>query len=242
MKLQQISGKVLEKILSRAFQLASWDRTSLTKIHRRNDLQHIGTEYGGWVVPVDLIDAQSICYCVGCGEDISFDLGLIDKFNCHVFAFDPTPRAIDYVKNMTSKNSHYHFFDVGLWEKEDKLKFYAPKNPSHVSHSLLNLQKTENYIELKVKRLSHIMQENGHEKIDLLKLDIEGAEYKVIDSIIEDRIDIRIICVEFDECFNPIDNRYKIRVRSSVNNLLANGYRMVYSQGKGNYTFVRTTK
>lgn len=239
MKLQKIPRKILQKISSYGFQLAGWDKISLTKIRRRNDLKHMGTEYGGWVVPLELLNSQSICYCVGCGEDISFDLALIDKFDCHIFAFDPTPRAIEYVENMTLKHSQYHFFEVGLWDKQDKLKFYVPKNPDHVSHSVLNLQKTEDYIELKVKRLSQIMKENGHEEIDLLKLDIEGAEYKVIDSIIEDRIDIKVICVEFDEFFNPIDNNYKTRIRSCVNNLLTNGYIMVCSQGNGNYTFVR---
>jgi hypothetical protein len=69
----------------------------------------------------------------------------------------------------------------------------------------LNLQKTEEYLSLKVKRLSSLMKELGHPRLDLLKMDIEGAEYKVIESIIQDGIDIRVICVEYDECLSPLD-------------------------------------
>ena len=46
-------------------------------------------------------------------------------------------------------------------EKEDVLEFFVPENPEHVSHSLLNLQKTEDSISVKVKRLSSLMKELG---------------------------------------------------------------------------------
>ena len=121
------------------------------------------------------------------------------------------------------------------------MKFYVPKNPEHVSHSLVNLQKTEDFISVKVKRLADIMKELGHQQVDLLKIDIEGAEYKVLQSILEDDLDIPVICVEYDECFNPLDNNYRERVQSSVNSLIAKDYRLVYSQGRGNYTFVKSS-
>ena len=222
------------------FSLFDVDLISLSKINKRKDLIEIGTKYGGWVVPSNLLNANSICYCVGCGEDISFDTGLIDHFGCDVYAFDPTPRAIAHVKKETGQNPQYHFFDVGLWDKEATVKFFVPRNPEHVSHSLLNLQKTENYIFAKVRRLFHIMKKLGHRKIDLLKIDIEGAEYKVIQSIIEDNLDIKIICVEYDECYYSLDKHYKKRIRSSINSLLTCGYSLIYAQGNGNYTFVKT--
>ena len=240
MKLQTLLFKVFDKSLTYGYRLFGRDRISLAHVTSRKDLKEIGTKYGGWVVPERLVDADSVCYCVGCGEDISFDIGIMDRFGCEIFAFDPTPRAIEYVDKVAGENKNYHFFELGLWDTEDTLKFYVPRNPAHVSHSLLNLQGTEEYIRVKVDRLSNIMKVNQHEKIDLLKLDIEGAEYKVIESILEDCLDIKIICVEYDECFNLIDKRYKFRIRASVNSLLANGYTLVCAQGYGNYTFIKS--
>lgn len=239
MRLQEIPRKALAKLVNLTFSFFNRDPISLVKIVRRDDLHEIGTKYGGWVIPSDLIESDSICYCVGCGEDISFDLGLIDKFGCHVFAFDPTPRAIKYVKDVAGEYSKYHFFEIGLWDKEGNVRLYAPRNPLHVSHSALNLQKTEDYIEVPVRRLQQIMDELGHERIDLLKIDIEGAEYKVVESVLEDNLDIRVICVEYDECHNPLDDNYKTRVRQSINRLIESGYALVHSQGIGNYTFVK---
>ena len=41
---------------------------------------------------------------MGCGEDISFDLGLIEMFDCDVYGFDPTPKSIDFVNKVAGNN------------------------------------------------------------------------------------------------------------------------------------------
>jgi FkbM family methyltransferase len=201
-------------------------------------MQRIGTDYGGWTVPVSILHRDSICYCAGCGEDISFDLRLIDMFQCHVFAFDPTPRSIEYVKNVAGNNSCYHFYPYGLWDTNTEMKFYEPAKQDYVSHSILNLQKTERYFEAPCKRLSHILKELGHTYLDLLKIDIEGAEYRVLDSIKQDKIDVGILCIEFDEWFNPLDKQCKKRILKSITMLKKCGYSMIHSKGNGNYTFI----
>lgn len=231
--------KILTRLHCETFKFFNVDYISLSKIKRRDDLITLGSAYGGWIVPESLFNSLSVCYCAGCGEDISFDLELIKKFNCRVYGIDPTPRAVSFVKTETQNIPNYHFIELGLWDKKDKLKFYLPKNPDHVSHSFLNIQKTENFIEVNVERLRNIICEQNHNSLTLLKLDIEGAEYKVIDTIVEDNIDIKVLCVEFDECFNPLDSRYKCRIKSSIKKLIDAGYEIACLQDKGNYTFVK---
>jgi len=181
-------------------------------------LEKLGTDYGGWIIPVDILQEQSICYLAGAGEDISFDVALSKRFHCNVYIFDPTPRSkahFDKVmeaantgkKTFEVNNIHYevdkdtgqhlHFSEIGIWEKKDILKFFRPKDDKHISHSLTNLQETDNYIEVHVEKLDDIMKSNGHDHLDILKLDIEGAEFAVIDSILKSNIDIRVLCVEF---------------------------------------------
>lgn len=86
MKLRQIFHKLIGKVLFHIFRLFGKDQITLIKIKTRDDLQEIGTKYGGWVIPVNLLNENSICYCVGCGEDISFDLGLIGSSTVSVEA------------------------------------------------------------------------------------------------------------------------------------------------------------
>jgi FkbM family methyltransferase len=202
-------------------------------------LEKIGSACGGWIVPTHLLNRASICYCVGVGEDITFDMGLIARFGCNVFAYDPTPRAALHVQKHAADCANYVYERVGLWDTNEVVRFYAPANPQNVSHSALNLQKTDDYFEAPCKRLNTLLAENGHERITLLKLDIEGAEYKVVDSILADQLPIDIVCVEYDEAFHPLDDRYRERIAASVKSVLDAGYSVVAIGAPGNYTFMK---
>jgi hypothetical protein len=48
------------------------------------------------------------------------------------------------------------------------------------------------------KRMADLMVELGHDHIDILKLDIEGSWYEVLQDILASKLSISVICVEFD--------------------------------------------
>jgi len=54
--------------------------------------EYFGTAYGGWPVITSQLDSTSTVLSFGLGEDISFDLGVIDRFGSAVHGFDPTPK------------------------------------------------------------------------------------------------------------------------------------------------------
>ncbi len=219
--------------------------------------EKLGTRYGIGVIPKNFLDSQSICYSAGAGEDISFELELIKKYGCNVFIFDPTPRAKIHYDELILKitngelmpidnfsQSQYYsvkpedlkrcfFYPFGLWSEDTTLKFFPPQNANHVSHSLLNLQKTDDYIEVECKKVRTIISLLGHKKINLLKLDIVGAEYEVIDSLIAENIFPEILLIEFDEgALAPydycLDTNYFIRIKNAVNKLKSAGYILSY--------------
>lgn len=197
-----------------------------------------GSEYGGWVIPRNRLTAQSVCYCVGCGEDISFDLELIRRYSCPVYGFDPTPRSVEFVRRVTADVPSYRFTDVGIWDRDGAVRFFAPRDGTHVSHSITNLQGTESYIEVPTRRLREVLRENGHSRLALLKLDIEGAENTVIRTILEDGIAIDLLLIEFDELGFPTPERLA-RIRESIGLLLQAGYRL-FNISRSNFTFVRS--
>src|SRR5438445_317571 len=49
----------------------------------------LGSDYGGWNIPEDAVVEGQVCYCVGAGGDISFDLELIRRYGAIVRAVDP---------------------------------------------------------------------------------------------------------------------------------------------------------
>ena len=60
------------------------------------NLVYIGSKYHGYTIPENFINQNSICYCIGAGEDISFDTELKVLYNAKIFIFDPMPEGKNY--------------------------------------------------------------------------------------------------------------------------------------------------
>lgn len=207
-------------------------RTLLRSILRPgpvDGLERLGTDYGGWWVPREVLVPGAVAYCAGAGEDISFDVALADR-GLLVRTFDPTPRAADYVRRLAPKN--VSFYPIGWWDESTTLRFYAPRNPSHVSHSALNLQGTEQFFEAPVEPVRKLMEELGDQRVEIIKMDIEGAETRVIPSLLQDGPLPMVLCVEFDQ---PQPLRQLLGL---VRGLRAAGYTLRLIE-KWNYTFTR---
>lgn len=177
--------------------LARWRLVRRIGMRRRADMAMLGNPYGGYPVPTSLLDAASVCYLAGTGEDISFDLALIERFGCEVYAFDPVPRAGEYVARTAAGEPHHHFMPVGLWSSDTTLTFHAPVREGYVSHSATNLQNTAAAFEAPVRSTASLMRELGHERLDLLKISAEGAEFEILDGVLGDGVVPRVLCVEF---------------------------------------------
>ncbi|NIA69014.1 FkbM family methyltransferase [Pelagibius litoralis] len=183
-------------------------------------------------MPVDLIQPDWVCYAGGVGEDITFDREMIERFGCRVFAFDPTPRAAAHVEQHAEGLGNFRFLPVGLWSEDTVLRFYAPRDPAHVSHSIVNLQETDAYFEAPCRTVSSLMSELGHNKIDLLKIDIEGAEHEVVRSMFAQGVFPTLLCMEIDQPA-PL-----LAIASTVRRVRNAGYRLVSVDG-WNFTFVQ---
>lgn len=228
------------------------------------ELLRFGTLYGGWIIPEDSgLTADSLCYCAGAGEDISFECALVERFCCRMRIIDPTPRAIQHFHNLedavrtgtrfpinNSPDDFYsitaahldrlQFLPVGLADRDADMKFFLPQDPSHVSCSVVNLQKTDRYFTAPCLRLSSIMNRHGDSSIDLLKIDIEGAEYGVIEDVAESGLLPRLLLIEFDEAHTPLDDKAPERISRHIDLLVRSGMRCVAVEGS-NATFVKTS-
>lgn len=182
-----------------------------------------GNNYGGFYVHPELLNQDSIIYSLGIGEDISFDSAVIKKHNCFVFGFDPTPKSINWVKLNQVLPSKFLFYEYGIADRSGMVDFFLPKNIEHVSgsfvkqHNVTDKQK----ISVEMKCWNDIVKNFGHKQIDLLKMDIEGAEYNVLDSILESSVPIKQILIEFhDRMFDD----GKLKTKNAIQKLKNKGY------------------
>jgi FkbM family methyltransferase len=151
----------------------------------------LGTEYGKHYVTLELLNKDSIVYSFGIGEDISFDLEIINRIGCNIWGFDPTPKAKKYIEHNSHPN--FHFYDYGISTFDGNLSFQPPANPNHASYK----EDPAGIDSFPVKKLSTILKELNHTTIDALKFDIEGSEYTVLENILKEGIFPVQMSIEF---------------------------------------------
>lgn len=181
-----------------------------------------GNTYGGFYVNPNKLSKDAIVYSFGIGEDISFDLEMIQQHQCQIFGFDPTPKSITWMAHQNLP-SNFYFQDYGIGITTGAHQFHLPKNPDYVSGSALshNNVSSNDVITVQMKCIEDIATEMGHRYIDVLKMDIEGSEYEVLESIISSHIGVGQLLVEFHERF--FDDGYQ-RNRRAIKLLQSKGF------------------
>jgi FkbM family methyltransferase len=162
-----------------------------------------------------------VCYLAGLGTDGSFDLGVIERFGCTVHTFDPVPEAADYAATLTSAEPRFVFHQAGLWSDDGALRFYDNAEPGFVSRSATNMHGTSTFWEAQVRSVDSVMSELGHERVDLLKLSVEGSEYEIVGDVLRKELPVGVMCVEFAQPA-PLDP-----IRRQIRALADAGYELV---------------
>jgi len=167
---------------------------ALCRPARAHNCQLLGR---GWPIPKGLLSSESKSICAGAGEFIDLELWLSQTLGATVYLLDPTPRAIRFVESLDLPEG-LHFESIGLWSRDETIRLHAPANPEHVSHSIEELGDGGNYFEAPCKSLASVMASHDLEQLDLLKMNIEGAEYEVLDAMLETDIRPRILTLTFE--------------------------------------------
>lgn len=186
-----------------------------------------GNSYGGFYVNPNLLNPNSIVYSIGIGKDISFDLKIMENHNSLIFGFDPTPKSIDFISSQNLSN-RFIFSNVGISMKSGIETFYLPISEKGISGSLLNTSAVDvnRAILVEMKSFEDIYKDLQHDHIDVIKIDIEGAEYEILEAIINSDIQIDQILVEFhDRLFDMT----KFKSIDIVNKMKEKGYQIFAS-------------
>jgi FkbM family methyltransferase len=216
----------------------------------------LGNRGAAWSFCPEGLTAASVAYSFGVGEEISFDRELIDRFRMTVHAFDPTPRSVAWVRRQ-SLPDQFVFHGYGVAAEDSLRRFNPPQNALHVSHTLLERASERNSehnsernserdwagdgpgtaIEVPVRRLSSIMRTLGHSRIDLLKMDIEGAEYEVIEDLVGSDIAVGQLLIEFHHRWPEVGIA---KTKNAIRQLNRAGYRIFGSSASGEeYGFLK---
>lgn len=198
----------------------------------------LGNRDACWRICPAGIGADSVVYSVGVGEEISFDLDLIRRFGVRVHAFDPTPRSIHWLQSQNVP-AHFLFHPWGICDFDGVCSFQPPRDPTHVSHTILNRKSGRPSIEVPVYRLRTIMKLLGHRRVTLLKMDIEGAEYAVLDDLLSCGIEVDQLLVEFHHRWPEVGVE---KTKTAIRRLNEAGYRIFTVSPSGEeYGFLKAS-
>jgi FkbM family methyltransferase len=129
-------------------------------------------------------------------ESLVFDLGgfkgqfasdLYAKYNSKVFVFEPVTTFYEFIRDRFHCNSNLTVFPFGLGERDYSLPIYLSGDSSS------GYRKSGEEFELvRIVSFQNFLGNHAINAIDLMKVNIEGAEYDLLDHLIENGIHLRI--------------------------------------------------
>jgi len=132
-------------------------------------VQRVGTlgDGGKWVCGLDKVAQHRKCvvYSVGVNGESSFEAELLESTNCEVWGYDfSVDKFGPEIDNSPKLKARSHFFAYALSGEDNHGPGQYP--PFYT--------------------LSTLMKMNGHDFIDVLKIDIEGYEFAVLASLVKE--------------------------------------------------------
>jgi FkbM family methyltransferase len=187
-----------------------------------------------WTFCPDGLGPDSVVYSGGVGKDISFEHEFVRQFKSHIQLFDPSPTGLATMELPENNLPQFHFHPVALSGHCGTLRFAKPVHEEEGSWYASDNDSSA--VEVPCTDLSSLMKKNGHTKIDLLKIDIEGAEFGVVHEILRKRIPVRQLLVEYHDGLLP-----GIKVTDSLRSmarLTLRGYKLIARVGT-NCSFIK---
>jgi len=130
---------------------------------------------------------------IDCGANVGLVTEILAEAGGQIYAFEPNPHAFEVLKENLNARSNVECIPKGVYFTEDELKLYLHEEAAYdqvkwsTGSSLLSEKKNvsdESYVKVELVDLAHFIKKLG-KRIRVLKLDVEGVEYKVLRRMIE---------------------------------------------------------
>jgi len=115
-----------------------------------------------------------------------------------IIAIEPEPGNFEILRKNVSLNrlNNVTALNIAASDKDDMITFYKIKGPHTGWHSTIKPRWDYEEIKVEARRLSSVLQSLGVKQIDLLKIDVEGAERLVLEGLGTKLYDVKKIIYE----------------------------------------------
>lgn len=123
---------------------------------------------------------------IDCGANIGMSVIYFKhKFpNCKILAFEPNPDSYNLLERNVRVNhlKNVEIHNVGLFDKALEIPFYIGNRRASLTGSIRKERGKGKTINIKAEKLSNYIKH--FESIDLIKMDVEGAEFHIVEDLV----------------------------------------------------------
>jgi FkbM family methyltransferase len=151
--------------------------------------------YGAWTFCESALSPDPVVVSFGIGENMDWEIAMVKDYGATVYAHDPTPKAVEFVKKKQGqlnflKSPMFVFTEVGLGAfDQDNVTMNLPSNPNFVSGRVGSKEKdSTRSVQIRLLSMESTLKLHGLQGklIDIVKWDVEGVEFDVLDSLLND--------------------------------------------------------
>jgi FkbM family methyltransferase len=103
---------------------------------------------------------------------------IFNKYNCSIYCFEPIKEFYENICNRFKSNKKIHVFNYAVGGKTRKDKIIFLKDGSSL------YQMGNKKLDILVKSVDNVLNDLNLSMIDVIKLNVEGAEYEILDHMI----------------------------------------------------------
>ena len=130
----------------------------------------------------------------GIGTNIDFEEYIIKKNKVqNLICIDPTSIGEETIKK---SNINCIFLRGALFNFNGKIKIFTPQDKNDINYSISNLFNSKTYDYINSYNIKLICEKYDIKKIDILKLDVEGVAFEILQDCISNNILPDQICLE----------------------------------------------
>ncbi len=123
---------------------------------------------------------------IDCGANIGMSVIYFKhKFpNCKILGFEPNPDSYNLLEKNVQVNhlKNVEIHNVGLFDKAVEIPFYLGNRRASLTGSIRKERGKGKIIKIKAEKLSNYVKQ--FESIDLIKMDVEGAEFHIVEDLV----------------------------------------------------------
>ena len=109
----------------------------------------------------------------------NFAQNIFDKYSSTIHVFEPVTSFYSIIEDRFKDNDKVKAYPFGLSNEDKELYISNTDDGSSV------FIKTEDSEKIQLKSIINFLKENNIDKVDLIKINIEGGEYEILESLLE---------------------------------------------------------